>query len=49
MRVPDLIRKKQHREVLTPQEIDFFIQGYSSDRIPDYQASACAWLSGSTA
>lgn len=51
MRVPDLIRKKQHREVLTPQEIDFFIQGYSSDRIPDYQASALCmaiWFNGMT-
>jgi pyrimidine-nucleoside phosphorylase len=51
MRVPDLIRKKQHREVLTPQEIDFFIQGYSSERIPDYQASALCmaiWFNGMT-
>lgn len=40
MRVPDLIRKKQMRQALTREEIDFFVRGYSDEVIPDYQAAA---------
>jgi pyrimidine-nucleoside phosphorylase len=36
----DIIFKKRNNEELTKEEIDFFIQGYTKDIIPDYQASA---------
>jgi pyrimidine-nucleoside phosphorylase len=36
----DIILKKRNNEELTKEEIDFFIQGYTKDIIPDYQASA---------
>ena len=40
MRIYDIIRKKRDKEVLTKEEIDFFVDKYSKDEIPDYQASA---------
>ncbi len=40
MRVVDLIEKKKHGEVLTAEEIDFIIQGYTNGTVPDYQMSA---------
>lgn len=40
MRAVDIIRKKRDREVLSDQEIAFFISNYTKDLIPDYQASA---------
>lgn len=40
MRIYDIIRKKRDKEVLTKEEIDFFIDRYSKEEIPDYQASA---------
>lgn len=40
MRMIDLIQKKKHGEVLTKEEIDFIIQGYTKGEIPDYQMSA---------
>lgn len=40
MRMVDLIQKKKHGEVLTKDEIDFVIQGYVREEIPDYQMSA---------
>lgn len=49
MRIPDLIRKKQHGESLTAAEIDFFVQGYAAGTVPDYQASALCmaiWFNG---
>src|SRR5690625_3916282 len=40
MRMVDLIAKKRDGEVLTKEEIDFFINGYTNDDIPDYQVSS---------
>ncbi len=44
-----IIRKKRDGGVVTPEEIDFLIQQYTSDTIPDYQMSAflmAAYLNG---
>ena len=52
MRAVDIIIKKRDKKELTRQEIDFFIKGYTSVEIPDYQASAWAMailLNGMTA
>ena len=40
MRMVDLIEKKQENEVLTTNEIKWIIDGYTNERIPDYQMSA---------
>ncbi len=40
MRVYDIIRKKRDNHELSKVEIDFFVDKYSKDEIPDYQASA---------
>ncbi|MCR1899564.1 pyrimidine-nucleoside phosphorylase [Irregularibacter muris] len=40
MRMYDLIKKKKNGEVLTEEEIKFFVEGYTKGNIPDYQASA---------
>ena len=42
MHVTDLIRKKRDGGELLGNEIEFLIQGYTRDSIPDYQMSA--WL-----
>ena len=42
MRAVDIIINKREKKELTRQEIDFFIKGYTSGEIPDYQASAWA-------
>jgi len=42
MRAVEIIAKKRDGEELSRGEIDFFIQGYTRDEIPDYQASALA-------
>jgi pyrimidine-nucleoside phosphorylase len=42
MRAVDIIIKKRDRQELTAEEIDFFVQGFTRDEIPDYQASAWA-------
>ena len=42
MRAVDIIIKKRDREELTRAEIDFFIKGFTSGDIPDYQAAAWA-------
>lgn len=36
----DIIQKKKHGESLTKDEIEFAIQGYVNEEIPDYQISA---------
>lgn len=41
-RVVDLITKKRDGSTLTKAEIDWFIQGFTSGDVPDYQASALA-------
>ena len=40
MRTVDLIRRKRDGEELSPDEISFLIDNYSSGEIPDYQMSA---------
>ncbi|MBU3181667.1 pyrimidine-nucleoside phosphorylase [Clostridium psychrophilum] len=42
MRMVDVISKKRDGKVLTTQEINFFIEGYTNGSIPDYQASSFA-------
>jgi len=42
MRAVDIIIKKRDKGALTPEEIDFFIQGYAAGEIADYQAAAWA-------
>ncbi|MDX8044837.1 pyrimidine-nucleoside phosphorylase [Gracilibacillus sp. S3-1-1] len=42
MRMVDLIAKKRDGKSLTKNEIDFMIDGYTNDQIPDYQMSAMA-------
>lgn len=42
MRMVDLIEKKREGHSLTKQEMDWMIQGYTKDEIPDYQMSAFA-------
>ena len=42
MRMIDIIEKKRDGHELTTEEIQFFINGYTSGDIPDYQASALA-------
>lgn len=40
MRMTDIIIKKRDGGELTDEEIRFFVNGYTHDEIPDYQASA---------
>jgi pyrimidine-nucleoside phosphorylase len=40
MLMQEIILKKRNGQVLTTEEINFFVNGYSSGAIPDYQASA---------
>jgi pyrimidine-nucleoside phosphorylase/thymidine phosphorylase len=40
MRAVDIIEKKKHGKQLTFEEIDFIVQGYTNNIIPDYQMSA---------
>ncbi len=42
MRMADIITKKRDGGVLSEQEINFFVEGYTKGIIPDYQASALA-------
>lgn len=42
MRAVDIIAKKRDGLPLSHEEIDFFVQGFTRDEIPDYQAAA--WL-----
>jgi len=42
MHTVDIIRKKRDGEELSAEEIRFFIEGYTEQHIPDYQAAA--WL-----
>ena len=39
-RMVDVIEKKRNGEVLSKEEITFFVNGYTNGSIPDYQASA---------
>ena len=40
MRTVDLIHRKRDGEELSPEEIAFLVDGYTSGAIPDYQMSA---------
>lgn len=40
MRAIDIIDKKKKGQALNKKEIDFFIEGYTNDEIPDYQMAA---------
>ena len=42
MRAVDVIEKKRDGLVLSEEEIDFFVQGFSRGDVPDYQVSAWA-------
>jgi pyrimidine-nucleoside phosphorylase len=42
MRAVDIITKKRDGGILTREEIDFFVQGFTRGEIPDYQAAAWA-------
>jgi pyrimidine-nucleoside phosphorylase len=42
MKAVDIIAKKRDGDELTRDEIDFFVQGYTSGEVPDYQAAAWA-------
>lgn len=40
VRMVDIIEKKRNGSLLTKEEIDIFVRGYTDGSIPDYQASA---------
>lgn len=40
MRVADLIRQKREGDEITPEQINFLIDGFTRGEIPDYQVSA---------
>lgn len=42
MRAVDIIIKKRDKQELSKAEIDYFVSGYTSGEIPDYQAAAWA-------
>ena len=42
MKAVDIITKKRDGEILSREEIEFFIQGFTRGEIPDYQAAAWA-------
>ncbi|WP_446897915.1 pyrimidine-nucleoside phosphorylase [Clostridium sp. LBM24168] len=42
MRMVDIISKKRDGNELSTEEINFFIEGYTGGKVPDYQASALA-------
>jgi pyrimidine-nucleoside phosphorylase len=42
MRAVDIIVKKRDGGTLTPEEIEFFVKGFTSQDIPDYQVAAWA-------
>ena len=42
MRAVDIIIRKRDQQELTREEIEFFIEGFTSGSIPDYQASSFA-------
>lgn len=40
MRMYDIIEKKRDNKILSKQEIEFFVNGYVNNEIPDYQVSS---------
>ena len=51
MNILEIIEKKRDKKELTKDEIEYFIEGYTNDKIADYQASAlimAIYLNGMT-
>lgn len=49
MHITEIIRRKRGGKALNPEEIDFFVQGYTRGEIPDYQIAAllmAIWFRG---
>ncbi|MBF7096869.1 thymidine phosphorylase [Alkalibacter mobilis] len=49
MRIYDIIIKKREGDELTDSEIEYFVNGFTNDQIPDYQISAllmCIYFNG---
>ena len=40
MNILEIIAKKRDGKILTKEEIDFFVKGYTNEEITDYQAAA---------
>lgn len=40
MNILEIIEKKKNKEALSQKEIEFFVDGYTKNKIPDYQMSA---------
>ena len=40
MQILDIIEKKKQGFELSKEEIDYFVSGYTENRLPDYQISA---------
>ena len=40
MNILEIIEKKRNNQELTQQEIKYFIEKYTNEEIPDYQAAA---------
>ena len=40
MNILDIIAKKRDKGILSKEEIEFFVKGYTSGEIADYQASS---------
>ena len=40
MNILEIIEKKRDKKELSKEEIEYFIEGYTNDKIADYQASA---------
>ena len=40
MQITEIIRKKRDGESLSEAELNFFVDGFTRGKIPDYQASA---------
>lgn len=51
MKITDIIEKKKNGDALSKEEIEFFVNGYTEDNIPDYQIAAllmAIWFQGMT-
>ena len=51
MNILEIIEKKRNKKELSKEEIEYFIEGYTNNKIADYQASAlimAIYLNGMT-
>ena len=51
MNILEIIEKKRDKKELTKEEIEYFIDGYTNDKVADYQAAAlimAVYLNGMT-